>query len=332
MPSEGRYPWFPTPRTIREDPRLLELDDHQFRVWIFMRALASDAEERGVIPPMGRRGLAAALHTTPDVLQTAIELLEEIELIIVGGDGSIEMTDFMELLYPKPSDRPEAIKERVRRFRERNADVTPLSRGSHAQVTPQKGRGESKRENLNEKGERGKKEITPPAPAPAREDSLERVLSAVDKPPSVDDKTWRWFAGMVHRAAIGAGRDPTELLDPKHGGIDLEDQIARWDEEAPEGRPVLTKWLRHSVRFWLADNPQSTNGGVHAQEKGANGARAVPRAAADRRGAEGPGGEASPTAAETARLNQEFRDDLARRRAARSGGAGGGGAAAAGVP
>ncbi|SMC64028.1 DnaD domain protein [Sporomusa malonica] len=130
--------WFRLYSEIKDDPKMLALTDHQFRIWINLLAMASDMppDSRGTIPRFPFRGLATSLHTTEDQLKEALDLFasEEFNLIQRQDDGSIFVTKFLDRQYEKASDTPDATRERKRkqRSREQNNPVT----SSHADVTP----------------------------------------------------------------------------------------------------------------------------------------------------------------------------------------------------
>jgi hypothetical protein len=145
--------WF---RTYHADPRnawLEALDDAEFRVWWRLRNLASaqPADRRGSIPPMSQTALAVGVARGDQaLLERAIGRLVDFGLLAFTEDGGLAFVGWQEeqtrRASRKPSDAPEAVRERVRRHRERSlpapAPVTPVTRGNapvtrgNAPVTP----------------------------------------------------------------------------------------------------------------------------------------------------------------------------------------------------
>ena len=122
--------WFRVYSEIKDDPKMLELDFDQRWVWITLMAMASESGERGVIAYTRPRGLAASLRIEVDRLTETLGLLEELGMVTVE-DGSIRLSHWDDRQYDKPSDTPEAARDRKRRSRARHAHVTP----SHATDT-----------------------------------------------------------------------------------------------------------------------------------------------------------------------------------------------------
>ena len=120
--------WFRLYTEIKDDPKMLELDDHQFRVWINLLSMAGESEERGVIPAARPRGLAAALHTAPEDMETAFLLFTELGMVERREDGSLLIVNFMERQYDNPSDHPEKVAERKTRMKERQQNAPAPSR------------------------------------------------------------------------------------------------------------------------------------------------------------------------------------------------------------
>lgn len=131
--------WFRLYSEIRDDPKMLEMDDHQRWLWICLMGLASEAPNRGIIEGYRLRGLAGMLRTTENKLREAIKLYEDLNMIEFDEEEQeIVLVNFMKRNYDWPSDTPEATRERKRKSRENAAksretadDVTTLSRECH---------------------------------------------------------------------------------------------------------------------------------------------------------------------------------------------------------
>jgi len=118
--------WFRVYSEIKDDPKMLELDDHQRWLWLCLMSCANEAPERGVIAGVRLRGLSAALRTTEDKLIEALTVMEELDMLEFDQDaGTITLKHWNERQYDKPSDTPPATRQRQRVSRQRHADVTP---------------------------------------------------------------------------------------------------------------------------------------------------------------------------------------------------------------
>ena len=111
--------WFRLHTEIKDDPKMLELDDHQFRIWISVLSMAGEADERGVIPAYRPRGMAASLHTTIEKMEAAFLLFAELGMAERREDGALLITNFIRRQYDNPSDHPEKIAARKARMKER---------------------------------------------------------------------------------------------------------------------------------------------------------------------------------------------------------------------
>lgn len=158
----GKMPWLKLYTEIRTDPKMQALSDAEFRVWINLLCLAAESKVRGVICidqgiPYPDEALARAMYTDPDTLKGALAKFIKLRMVEIDDNGIIYLINFDARQYDKPSDRPEAVAERVRRHRAKakaeaerravqedatakegvtkndcNADVTPLKLQSNA--------------------------------------------------------------------------------------------------------------------------------------------------------------------------------------------------------
>jgi hypothetical protein len=118
--------WFRVYSEIKDDPKMLELDDHQRWLWLCLMSCANEAPERGVITGVRLRGLAAALRTTEDKLREALTVMQELDMLEYDQDAAtITLCHWNDRQYDKPSDTPPATRARQRMSRQRHADVTP---------------------------------------------------------------------------------------------------------------------------------------------------------------------------------------------------------------
>ena len=143
--------WFRLYTEIKDDPKMLELDDHQFRVWINLLSMAGESEERGVIPAARPRGLAAALHTAPEDMETAFLLFTELGMVERREDGSLLIVNFMERQYDNPSDHPEKVAERKTRMKERQQNAPAPSKNAAANHRNETGTTKEREQNAEER-------------------------------------------------------------------------------------------------------------------------------------------------------------------------------------
>ncbi len=184
MPRAGKpgMRWFRTYSEIKDDPKMLCLTDHQFRIWMHLLAMASEADDRGFIARCPRRGLVAALRTTEEALTEALAVFAELDMALTDPDGTICIIHFMERQYDNPSDYPEATVERKRRQRQRDnanshEDVTSESRACHD--TEKSREDQSREDHIADAGASAVRE-SPPVTAPA------------EKPKTNGKKSWPW--------------------------------------------------------------------------------------------------------------------------------------------
>lgn len=143
----GEMKWFRLYSEIIHDPKVRRLKDAaKFGVLVGLLALASECKIRGWVcieedMPYELDELAEILMATPEKISETISDLQKLRIIQVDDDGIIKFPNWDKRQYDKPSDRPDAVRERVKRHREKkknvspaecNADVTPLKRECNA--------------------------------------------------------------------------------------------------------------------------------------------------------------------------------------------------------
>lgn len=169
MKQQPGMRWFRIYSEIKDDPKMLCLTDHQFRLWVGLLCMGSEGDDRGIIPPYPIVGLAASLRTTEAALTEALDLFASLDMIDRYEDGAIELSHFLERQYDNPSDQPERTRERKRRQRSRDTeegheDVTSESRASH---DTEERREEEKREEEILTQQPTVADVSEPAPLPA---------------------------------------------------------------------------------------------------------------------------------------------------------------------
>lgn len=110
--------WFKLHAEARNDAKLRMLSADEFRVWFGLLCLASEQKERGTIPPMEPFLLAVEVAGgEEELLAATLRRLSSLRMVATGEDGSITFINFQKRQYEKPSDTPEAVKERVAKHR-----------------------------------------------------------------------------------------------------------------------------------------------------------------------------------------------------------------------
>lgn len=128
-----RYNWFRLWHEIIYDPKIRRLPVPARWLWITLLCLASMSPRRGVIEGFDETALrdAAAFGTDEKIdVQSALKTLAELRMIRRLKRGW-RVVNFERRQYDKPSDRPNAVRKRVLRYR-RNA----MKRGRNANETP----------------------------------------------------------------------------------------------------------------------------------------------------------------------------------------------------
>lgn len=154
----NRYPWYRMYAEARTDAKLRTLTDAQFRVWFNLLCYASEQDSRGTIPPTDPFLLAVEVAGGDEaLLEETMARLIALRMIDVGESANtITFSKFTERQYDKPSDTPDATRERKARQREKERDsgVTkqksrPASRAVTRSHAPEERRGEERKEEEN---------------------------------------------------------------------------------------------------------------------------------------------------------------------------------------
>lgn len=128
-----KMPWLRLYTEILDDPKMARLSGDQFRDWVYVLAMAREAEEPGLIA-MSVEDAAWRARRPPVEFRRSLELFEGLGMVALAED-SILAVHFAERQKDKPSDQPERVRERVTRHRKRddNADETPMKRPGNAE-------------------------------------------------------------------------------------------------------------------------------------------------------------------------------------------------------
>jgi DnaD/phage-associated family protein len=133
--------WFRLYSEARNDAKLRYLTDSEFRVWFNLLCFAAEQVERGAIPAMSTTLLSVEVASGDrELLESTLEKLQELQIVFIDEGDSIEFVSWQKRQYEYESDKPENVRKRVKRHRERqkkrrcNDDVT----SSNENVTSKK--------------------------------------------------------------------------------------------------------------------------------------------------------------------------------------------------
>lgn len=115
-------PWFKMYSESRMDPKLDALNDREFRIWHKLLCLASEQTERGTVDYIDPEYVAMNLRVGVDELDSAIGRMTRLRLL-ERSDTKVMFPSFAKRQYRKPSDEPEAVKERVAKHRAKKAET-----------------------------------------------------------------------------------------------------------------------------------------------------------------------------------------------------------------
>jgi len=166
-----KLPWFRAYTEILDDPKMARLSGDQFRDWVYVLAMAREAEEPGLIA-MSAEEAAWRVRRPVDEFRLSLELFESERFGMVAlTEDSIRVIHFSERQKDKPSDQPGKVRERVKRHRERHGNVgeTLMERPGNAGAGEVKRSGnatdKSRLEEIRLEEIRGEeKDLAPPPP------------------------------------------------------------------------------------------------------------------------------------------------------------------------
>lgn len=149
----SKMTWFKFHSEFRNDPKIKRLPITERYAFIILLCLASEAETRGIITGLDDEDIAFELEMQPEDWKT-LKAKFKTKGFIDFTQGEIFVKNWDKRQYDKPSDHPEATKQRKRLQREReklakeqevtamSRDVTPLSRGREDQIRSEEIRSE----------------------------------------------------------------------------------------------------------------------------------------------------------------------------------------------
>ena len=121
----GTQPWIKLWLEARTDRKLDRLTDAQHRVWFNLLLYAAEQDDRGTFADDGMLAIEVS-KGRQKALDATIAVLLELHIIEDLGDGTYAFHAFEERQARKPSDSPEAVAERMRRYRARKAEEAAL--------------------------------------------------------------------------------------------------------------------------------------------------------------------------------------------------------------
>jgi hypothetical protein len=199
------YTWFKLHHEMPDDIKLRKFTPEEKWAWVALLCLASKSPERGVVAAESE-DIAdyCEFKTNQDWLYYRDKLIIK-GMIEINADGNIEIVHWIDRQHEKPSDRPEAVKERVARHRakKKNAVVTPcnaLLDACNAGVTPQIRLEENRSEETRqEKKEDPNRDCSRNQKAPSQKsklkgsDAIYATLAELDK----FEKSWQWYCDRL---------------------------------------------------------------------------------------------------------------------------------------
>lgn len=113
--------WFRLYPEARNDAKLRSLSDAEHRVWFNLLCYAAEQEERGSVQDLDLDLLALEVANGDlCLLDTTLQHLARLRIIEWDDDG-LAFINWMKRQYDKPSDHPDKVNVRVKRYRERKA-------------------------------------------------------------------------------------------------------------------------------------------------------------------------------------------------------------------
>jgi len=181
--------WLRLYSEARNDRKLASFTDAEFRVWFNLLCMAGESRQRGTVA-YDDLDLLALETANGDVELLAATLAKMTRLKMVSGDGqTITFLHWDDRQYDKPSDAPDATRERKQRSRDKarqgrdDTPVTPMSRD----VTPGHATYTENKQNREEQT------ISPPS-VPPKGESAPRG-SRIPDDFAIDDELRTWAAG-----------------------------------------------------------------------------------------------------------------------------------------
>lgn len=242
----AKLPWFKLYTEIIDDPKLYKFTGDQFRVLIYLMCLARESDEPGFIK-MNSTEISWRIRRPLEEVESTLELCQQGDRpIIIIKDGGYLMVRFITRQYDKPSDRPEATRERKQKQRDkkkRHADVTPC----HAI------------EEIREDKDKDKEKNNPPTPLKIIKTKFAEFVSLTNAE----------YEALVAKLGEDRAKRCIEILDNYKGANGkryksdyraiLNWVIQRLEEEEQKGPPTRAPTGSNSLRDleeWANSEPE----------------------------------------------------------------------------
>ncbi len=248
----AKLPWFKLYIEIMDDPKLSGFTGDQFRVLIYLMCLARESDEPGLIK-MTLTEIAWRVRRPIEEVESTIKLCQQgSKPIIQLVDDGMVLVKFLDRQYDKPSDAPQATRERKQKQRDKDK--------SHADVTPSHAIEESRGDKDQDK-DKDQKKNKPPTPLPVKtkhaefvsltndeytslvarlgsEDRVKRCIEILDNYKGAKGKTYK----SDYRAILNWVIERLEEEEQKKGGQ------ARANHGSGD-RPTVSKNVYKSKRY-----------------------------------------------------------------------------------
>jgi hypothetical protein len=130
--ANREYAWAKVYLELPADPKLTGRSAHDCYLWVCLILLAKVGD--GLLPLWQSQASYLAKYARIPLKEAvaALAYFEDVGMIALTPDGGIHLPQFPKRQKRKDSDSPEMSRERKRMSRAGHANVTPLSRESHA--------------------------------------------------------------------------------------------------------------------------------------------------------------------------------------------------------
>ena len=258
----SKMTWFKLHSEFRNDPKIKRLPIAERYAFIILLCVANESETRGVISGLDDDDIAFELEMQVEDWKT-LKAKFKVKGFIDFTQDEILIRNWDKRQYDKPSDHPEATKQRKRLQRERDkiakdqdvtlchADVTPMSRGRVEEIRSEEIRSEDLFFRAQEKKMNAPCKIEISLPEEKKETiALEENLKIQDPTPVVPAPQNMKFIDPYQRAMEVRQREPEvkKMMDDREFLKFLIPLMKRWDAyktscDSSDAR----KWVRVAI-------------------------------------------------------------------------------------
>lgn len=258
----SKMTWFKLHSEFRNDPKIKRLPIAERYAFIILLCVANESETRGVISGLDDDDIAFELEMQVEDWKT-LKAKFKVKGFIDFTQDEILIRNWDKRQYDKPSDHPEATKQRKRLQRERDkiakdqdvtlchADVTPMSRSRVEEIRSEEIRSEDLFFRAQEKKMNSPCKIEISLPEEKKETiALEENLKIQDPTPVVPAPQNMKFIDPYQRAMEVRQREPEvkKMMDDREFLKFLIPLMKRWDAyktscDSSDAR----KWVRVAI-------------------------------------------------------------------------------------